>query len=67
MKRVPNRGWLGGVCAGFAYSLGCPTWVLRILMIVFGGELFLVYLLLWLVMPEWDNTPEDYEAITGDN
>ncbi len=67
LKRMPNRSWLGGVCAGFSYWLGFPTWILRILVLIFAGKIFWVYFLLWLLMPEWDETPKDYEKITGDN
>ena len=52
------------MCAGFGYWLGIPTWLVRIVWAVLllaygmGG---ILYILLWIFMPAWDQVPEDYE------
>lgn len=67
LRRVKNaNGAIGGVCAGIAYWLGAPTWLVRLIFILAaltGGGL-LVYVLWWILMPAWDETPSDYEQIT---
>jgi phage shock protein PspC (stress-responsive transcriptional regulator) len=65
-RRIPERGWLGGVCAGIAYRLEAPTWLIRLLWaLLFGyGFLFTLYILLWIFMPKRDDVPEDYDKVT---
>ena len=69
-RRLPRKAWIGGVCAGAAYSLGVPTWLVRLIvtaMAVFGaGSLIVVYLLLWVFLPSEPVTPPDYFQRTGD-
>ena len=68
LRRVKGRHWLGGVCAGLGYWLRVPTWLVRLLWTVsvlaygLGG---LVYVLLWIFMPAWDQVPDDYEGRAG--
>lgn len=56
------------MCAGFGYWLGIPTWLVRIVWAVLllaygmGG---ILYILLWIFMPAWDQVPEDYEERAG--
>ena len=68
LRKVPDRGWIGGVCAGIAYWLGIPAWVVRLVLTLavagFGFGVVL-YLLLWIFMPAWEATPEDYDAVAG--
>lgn len=55
---------LGGVCAGLSYSTGIDVTIVRILTLgsmLFGGWGILVYILLWMVAPVYDEVPEDYE------
>jgi phage shock protein PspC (stress-responsive transcriptional regulator) len=69
LKRVPGRGWAGGVCAGIAYWLGIPVWLVRLIWvwaIIFYGTGLILYILLWIFMPEWEKTPDDFDQITGD-
>jgi phage shock protein PspC (stress-responsive transcriptional regulator) len=67
-KRVKKAAWIGGVCAGVAYALGTPTWVIRGLWLLlflgagFGG---LLYIVLWIVVPPWPAEPLDYDSITA--
>lgn len=63
--------WLGGVCAGLGYYLGIRIWLVRILLFLF--VLFiahfwgvLLYILFWVFLPKWRETPDDFEEITGD-
>ncbi len=56
--------WIGGVCSGIAYSIGVPTWIVRMVMVlslvVFGFTFFL-YVGLWIFMPRWGDDPSDYQ------
>lgn len=51
---------IGGVCSGLADYFGVDPWVVRIVFIVLAlappGVGFLLYLLLWLLIPERPNT-----------
>jgi phage shock protein PspC (stress-responsive transcriptional regulator) len=54
LRRSRSDRWLGGVCGGIARSLGAETWVLRLLLVLlafFGGTGLLVYILLWIFVP----------------
>jgi len=60
--------WVGGVCAGMAYWLGAPVWLVRLVWFLMAlisiGTL--PYIILWIFLPQWKETPEDFEEITGD-
>ncbi len=64
LARVTEKGIFGGVCAGWAYFTGTPTWMWRagfvFSCIVFGTGM-IAYLLLWAFMPAFDKTPYDYD------
>lgn len=70
-KRVTEHEVLGGVAAGLAYTLGWPTWVVRLgwfLLALGWGTGVWIYLLLWLFVPAWASTPEDYQKVcTGED
>jgi phage shock protein PspC (stress-responsive transcriptional regulator) len=69
LRKMSREGWLGGVCAGMGYWLGCPVWVIRLLWFLtawFYGFGILVYVLLWVFLPTWEHTPDDYQEVTGD-
>jgi phage shock protein PspC (stress-responsive transcriptional regulator) len=55
LYRHPTAGDLGGVCAGLADSFGWDVTLVRVLWVVAtlltSGAGFLVYLLLWLLLP----------------
>ncbi|SEB80798.1 Phage shock protein PspC (stress-responsive transcriptional regulator) [Nocardioides exalbidus] len=55
LVRSADRGILGGVCAGVGRRLGLGPWVTRLLflisLVVIPGSQFLVYPILWFVMP----------------
>jgi signal transduction histidine kinase len=52
--RYPNRGVLGGVCAGLAEHFGVPGLIVRIMMVALvavGGVAIAVYALAWTFVP----------------
>ena len=57
--RSSDRGILGGVCAGIGRRFGLGPWVSRllflVLLMVLPGSQFLVYPLLWFLMPSDDS------------
>lgn len=55
LRRSRNDRWLGGVCGGIARATGLDSWVWRLaftLGVMFAGGGILVYLLLWIFVPE---------------
>jgi phage shock protein PspC (stress-responsive transcriptional regulator) len=68
-KMAASEAWVGGVCAGVAYWLGVPVWIVRliwaVLILGYGVGLF-VYVLLWIFLPAWDCVPDDFKRRTGD-
>lgn len=55
LRRSASDRWIGGVCGGIAPTLGLESWVLRLLIAVltlFGGIGVIVYLLLWIFVPQ---------------
>lgn len=64
LVKIKQKGILGGVCAGFAYWLGWPTWILRVLTFLVGPGA-LVYIVLWIFMPAADELPADYDERTS--
>ncbi|MBI5306549.1 PspC domain-containing protein [Candidatus Wolfebacteria bacterium] len=67
LRIIPEEGWLGGVCAGFAYYLGLPIWIVRMLWVLLSfwmGWGIILYILFWIFIPETEKTPEDYHKIT---
>jgi len=68
LVRITQKRVLGGVCAGFAYWLGWPTWVVRVLTVIvvlFTAVPILVYIVLWIFMPAASELPSDYEDRTS--
>jgi phage shock protein C len=60
LVRSTDRGILGGVCAGIGRRAGLGPWVSRllflVLLMVLPGSQFLVYPVLWFLMPSDDST-----------
>jgi len=55
LRRSRHDRWLGGVCGGIAAVTGMAAWVWRLLfalLLVCGGTGLLIYLLLWIFVPE---------------
>lgn len=68
LAKIQQDKWIGGVCSGFAYALGVPTWIVRIatvLLAISTGLGFLAYILLWIFMPVWHVEPQDYRERTS--
>ena len=55
LRRSNSDRWLGGVCGGLGRASGIESWVWRlifILCVMFAGFGFLIYILMWLLIPE---------------
>lgn len=68
LRKVVGRKKIAGVCAGVAYWLGFPAWVVRLLWalaVVCYGAGLLLYILLWIFLPKWEEVPMDYDQVTG--
>lgn len=55
LRRSRNDRWLGGVCGGLAKVSGVESWVWRLvfaLCTIFAGFGFLIYILMWIFVPE---------------
>lgn len=69
-RRLPYpENWIGGVCAGLAYAVGWPVWLVRlafVLLFLTFGTGILAYALLWILAPKWTAIPEDFASRTGD-
>lgn len=59
--RLPDQGWLGGVCAGIAAYLGVSPLFLRLIFIVLASWRLtgvLAYVLVWLIVPLMSDAPD---------
>ncbi len=68
LRRVKGKHWIGGVCAGIAYWMAVPAWIVRLVwtvMLLMYGVGGLLYILLWIFMPVWDPIPPDFDARAG--
>jgi phage shock protein PspC (stress-responsive transcriptional regulator) len=63
LYRNPDDRMIGGVCGGLAAYLGLDVTIVRILFILFliFGIGFLVYIILWIVVPEARTTAQKLE------
>lgn len=55
LRRSREDRWLGGVCGGLAEMTGLAPWIWRliaVLLVLFGGTGLLLYVLLWVFVPE---------------
>jgi phage shock protein PspC (stress-responsive transcriptional regulator) len=55
LRRSNADRWLGGVCGGLGRASGIESWVWRLIFIMcvlFAGFGFLIYILMWLLIPE---------------
>lgn len=68
LRRIKQKGWIGGVCAGVGYWMAIPAWLVRLvwtLLVLALGFGILLYVLLWIFMPAFEHVPEDYELRAG--
>lgn len=55
LRRSRDDRWLGGVCGGLAHFTGLEAWAVRLLFalaLLFAGTGALIYLLLWIFVPQ---------------
>ncbi|MBN1597234.1 MAG: PspC domain-containing protein [Bacteroidales bacterium] len=74
MYRDPDSRIIGGVCSGLAAYWNMDPTIIRVIFVVLvlvGGSGLLIYLILWMVMPEAQTTAQKLEmrgeAVTIDN
>lgn len=64
LKKIDADSSITGVCAGIAYWLKIPVWLVRVLLIIavfnFNYVLF-GYFLLAIFLPEYEMVPDDFE------
>ncbi|MEQ8153142.1 MAG: PspC domain-containing protein [Smithellaceae bacterium] len=54
--------WIGGVCGGLGKHTPIPSWTWRllfVLLVLIGGTGFLLYILLWIFVPDEPNFESD--------
>ena len=57
LRRSRSDRWIGGVCGGIAVITGVEAWIWRLsfaLLACLGGTGVLLYILLWIFVPEGD-------------
>jgi phage shock protein C len=55
LRRSRSDRWLGGVCGGLGRVSGVDAWIWRLvfaLCVIFAGFGILIYLLMWIFVPE---------------
>jgi phage shock protein PspC (stress-responsive transcriptional regulator) len=55
LRRSRDDRWIGGVCGGIAQATGIESWIWRLLfsvLLIFGGTGLVIYLLLWIFVPQ---------------
>jgi len=55
LRRSRGDRWIGGVCGGVAAITGVESWIWRLILVAlafFGGTGVLLYLLLWIFVPD---------------
>lgn len=58
LRRSRTDRWLGGVCGGLARASGLEAWIWRLVFVLFTvtfGFSLLIYLLMWIFVPEESN------------
>ncbi|XLZ70441.1 PspC domain-containing protein [Massilia sp. SR12] len=59
LRRARNDRWLGGVCGGIGARTGVESWIWRLVFALFTATFgfgLLIYLLLWIFVPEDEMT-----------
>jgi len=59
LTKSDSDKWIGGVCGGLGEHSPIPSWVWRVLFVLFffGPGLF-IYILLWIFVPSKSKTQE---------
>jgi len=66
LQRSRDDRWLAGVCGGLGEYFNIDGTLVRVLFILFGfavGGGFLVYIILWIIMPEAPDDLADVAAV----
>jgi phage shock protein C len=67
LYRSRNDRWLAGICGGIGTYFGLDPTLIRVLFVLFGlvvGGGFLLYILLWIIIPlEPDSLGKAVEAV----
>jgi phage shock protein PspC (stress-responsive transcriptional regulator) len=64
MYRDPDHRMIGGVCAGMSAYWNMDPWIVRLIFVVItmlGGLGLLIYLILYIVLPEAKTTTQKIE------
>ncbi len=64
MYRDPDRRIIGGICAGMGAYWNMDPWIIRIIFVILammGGMGILIYLILYIVLPEAKSTSQKIE------
>jgi phage shock protein PspC (stress-responsive transcriptional regulator) len=64
MYRDPDRRIIGGVCAGMGAYWSIDQWIVRVIFLIItmmGGLGILIYLILYIVLPEAKTTSQKIE------
>jgi phage shock protein PspC (stress-responsive transcriptional regulator) len=64
-KRINQHSQLMGVCAGLAYSLKMPVWIVRVIVLLLALTCIgiIPYLLVGIFAPIYQDDPNDYKEI----
>jgi phage shock protein PspC (stress-responsive transcriptional regulator) len=60
LVRPRDDRWIAGVCSGLGRRFGLPANLVRLLFVLsclLPGPQFIVYLVLWIIMPNDDSYP----------
>ncbi len=55
LRRSRSDRWIGGVCGGIGVISGVDSWIWRLILamlFLFGGVGLVIYILLWIFVPE---------------
>jgi phage shock protein C len=55
LVRPRDDRWIAGVCAGLARRFDIPPLLARILFLFVPGPNVIIYIVLWIIMPEEDS------------
>jgi phage shock protein C len=64
LRRSRSDRWLGGVCGGLAVISGVESWIWRLAFVLFGlsfGAGAVLYILLWIFVPQQEIGNQDHE------
>lgn len=67
LRRIPEKGWVGGVCAGISYLFKIPLWFMRVALmclLIIWGPIVVIYFLFWFFVPKLENVPDDFDKAT---